>query len=276
MFEYSGLGDGPSRVRLSSPRLEQPTPYAKEPPSSDLDHYPDSRPCHRVMRDGTPAAQRGDLIAFQPASTPQSHHIEPLVSSGQTQVLAVARKDYSSSFPASSDLTRSDNLPARVFLNSTSHTFDGRPSSGGRTDTHSSKTIHPSPIAYPVSLPQIPLEHVSSKRPRGRGSQAQSYPIRGHLRPRIVLPTPLSPTRYVSTEVLPLVPEQLPPVDSRPLHDARSVGGHDPADGRLGHFAQVQPEGPEPTRTTLLSSPSFPRQLRHIRGDIGMARRLQS
>lgn len=278
--------------------------------------------------------QLSDPIAPLPNSASQTRDIE-LVSSGQAQLSPVARNNCNSSHPGSSGITRSSDIPARFFPNLT---FDGQVSFGRRTDS--------SPMPYPVSLPRIPQERVSSQRP-GRGPQKQRPPIRSHQRPRIVLPTPLSPTGAMATEALPHAPAHLLPIDFR-LRGSPSVGGHNsvsrktlefatPSDAQLKRTAQCDPallrepqmmepistpaidlaipdnserhtqtcasphspmvenggippapnvesKPPWPSASSMKSrmvpmtttsprSPTFPRQLRHPRGDIGTARR---
>lgn len=239
MFEYSGLGDTPSRVRLSSyHKQDNSATNSKRPLDCCSGHFPRPRSSDGDMHDETADVRPSDPIASLPTSASQTRDIE-LVSSGQAQLSPVARNNCNSSHPVSSGITRSDGIPARLFPNLT---LDGQVSFGCRTDS--------SPMPYPVSAPRIPQERVSSQRP-GRGPQKQRPPMRSHQRPRIVLPAPLSPTGGMATEALPRAPAHLPPIDFR-LRDSPSVGGRNsvsretlefatPSDARLRHTAQCDP-----------------------------------
>lgn len=241
-FEYSSLGNGHSSVRPSSFHGQEQSP--KQPPDLLVD------PSHLYHNGIHDRALPSQLIAPRPTSNSQSCHVKPQVSSAeQTKSSAISHKDNDRRLLKSSVVTRSDSLLARIFPK-TSSTFDGHASVGGRSDTHSSQTNHSSPFAYPISLPQTPVEQVLVPRPRG--PQKRSSPVRGRPRPRIVLPEPLAPALYPATELPRHIPEQpRHPVSDHTPRAPRSAGGRDRnsgnllelptlTDARLGRVNQVQ------------------------------------
>lgn len=247
IYEYTSLENSHSTVRPSLSHREQLRSLPNQFHDSRGGRNRNLRAGHNEMDDLTLPARSTGPIALQPILIPPSNRIE-LLSPTETQssAIPVPGNDQEKPIFASSGITRSDSLLARIFTTRTSATVEEH-SSVGRTDTISSRTTPSSPIPPTVSLPRLPLEHVSSRPTHNPQKQC---PSRRHLpRPHIVLPAPLSPTCYSEVEA----PRRMPEQSSPPLADRHSARALRKADqnntarelsrftcARLGRFNHVQ------------------------------------